>query len=171
MIKIHLLWRNKSEAIFISTENNISEGLDVKTVEAISEDGLLVEETSIPIAQLCFVGAGKKDDVIYTNQLDEDVRVEIKKKMFNVLSNLDSELNLEEYQISKKDRNETGLVLTATLYYEMLNENPGIFYTAPKIKTYYNAENQVKKVSFTYMCNDNEITGGMSEDETVVGHG
>lgn len=151
----------------LTGENNIINGFDVETLETKSEDGLLVQETSIPISQIIFIETNESDDVIEVSQLGEDTRSEIKEKMRQAIVDLDSEVSLKEYTISKEDVNSSGIPLTAVLYYEMLNENPDIFYTAPKIYTYYDSKNLAEKVSFVYLCNDNEISGEMSEDDTV----
>lgn len=141
--------------------------IEVKTIETKTADGLLVQETSVPKSQLIYALSEKGESIIQTNALDAGLEDEIMSKMKESLVRLDSEVNLSEYQIPYVDQGESSLTLVSKLYYKVLNDNPDLFYMAAKITTYYNRDQLVEKVSFTYMCNDNEIKGQMNEEEAL----
>lgn len=141
--------------------------IEVKTVETKTEDGLLVEETSVPKSQLIYALPVKDDSIIQANALDESTESEIMAKMESALIDLDPELNLSEYQIPDDEMVNNGLTVVSELFYRVLNNNFDLFYMAPKITTYYDSDKMVSKVVFTYVCDGSEVTGQLSEEETL----
>ncbi|MBC3802960.1 hypothetical protein GH808_00690 [Acetobacterium fimetarium] len=141
--------------------------ITVTTIETKTADGLIVEETSVPEAQLLYALSVKDNSIIQISSLNNSTEAEIMTKMESAFINLEPELNLSMYQIPYNEIDNNGLTVVSELYYKVLNNNFDLFYMAPKITTYYDSDQMVSKVVFTYVCEDNEVTGKLSEEETL----